>query len=71
MSAEFTRQEREGELFSFVDDVTWIVYGRSVREVRAKLEGAVRRAVAWGSDNGVAFELAKTEAILFSRNRRH
>lgn len=54
-----------------MDGVTWIVSGRSVREVRAQLEGAARRAIEWGHSNGVAFEPAKTEAILFSRNRRH
>ena len=54
---------------SFADDVTWIAHGSSVREVRVKLEGAARRAIAWGYDNGVTFEPAKTEAILFSRNR--
>lgn len=40
-------------------------------EVKVKLEGAARRAIRWGNSNGVRFELAKTEAILFSRNRRH
>ena len=56
---------------SFVDDVIWIAHGRSVREVRVKLEGAARREIAWRCSNGVTFEPAKTEAILFSRNRRH
>lgn len=56
---------------SFVSDITWVAHGRSVREVRAKLEGGARRAVAWGRNGGVLFELAKTEAILFSRNRKH
>ena len=56
---------------SFVDDVTWVAQGRSVQEVRAKLEAAARRAIGWGGTNGVSFEAGKTEAILFSRNRRH
>lgn len=54
-----------------IDDVMWFVHGQSVREVRAKLEGAARRAVEWGRTNGVRFEPGKTEVILFSRNRRH
>ena len=56
---------------SFVDDVTWVAQGRSVQEIRLKLEAAARRAIAWGGTSGVTFEEGKTEAILFSRNRRH
>ena len=56
-------------ILSFVDDATWIAHGSSAREVRVKLEGTARRAIAWGYDNGATFEPAKTEAILFSRNR--
>ena len=50
---------------------TWIAHGRSVQEIRAKLEGAARRTVEWERTNGVLFEPGKAEAILFSRNRRH
>ena len=42
-----------------------------VRVTLEGLEGAVRRAIRWGLANDVRFELAKTEAIIFSRNRRH
>ena len=54
-----------------MDDVTWIAQGRSVQEIRYKLETAARRAIAWGGTSGVTFEEGKTEAILFSRNRKH
>lgn len=65
--------ERTGSVrsLSFVDDITWIAHGRSVAEVRVKLEGAARRAIEWGHANGVRLETAKAEAIFSSRNRRH
>ena len=56
---------------SFADDVTWIAKGRSVAEAQGKLEQRATRAITWARHNIVAFEVAKTEAILFSRNRRH
>lgn len=56
---------------SFVDDVTWIAKGRSIAEVQGKLEQGAARAITWARHNIAAFEVAKTEAILFSRNWRH
>lgn len=54
-----------------MDSVTWIATGESVAEVRVRLEQAARGAIQWGQHNGASFDVAKTEAILFSRNRRH
>ena len=42
-----------------------------MHEVQRKPEVAARRVIAWGWDNGTRFEIAKDEAILFSRNRAH
>ena len=58
---------------SFVDDVTWIVEGVPVDldDVTAKLEGCARASLRWAENNTVWFETAKTEAILFSRKRKH
>lgn len=46
---------------SFVDDVTWIAVGSSVREVSGQLERVARSAIGY---NAVSFEASKTEAIL-------
>ena len=56
---------------SFVDDVTLLVSGTSVREVSAQLERGARQATLWGERNAATFETGKTEAILLSRSRRH
>ena len=56
---------------SFVDDVTWVAVGKSATEVQHRLERAAAAAIRRARDNGAAFEVAKTEAILFSRSRKH
>ena len=56
---------------SFVDDVTWIAVGRSAAEVQFRLERAAAAAIRRARDSGAAFEVAKTEAILFSKSRKH
>ena len=42
-----------------------------VWDVVAKLEGCARASLRWVESNAVRFETAKTEAILFSRKRKH
>jgi ribonuclease HI len=54
---------------SFVDDVCWTVRGRDVGEVTTKLEAAAKAAATWAKDNHVEFDIAKTEAVLFTRRR--
>ena len=39
--------------------------------VQYRLERAAESAIGQAKDNGRAFEIAKTEAILFSRSRKH
>ena len=56
---------------SFVDDVTWIVEGYDVDDATTKLEQCARASLDWANGNAVRFETAKTEAILFSRRRKH
>ena len=56
---------------SFVDDITWIVEGVDLDDVTTKLEGCARASLRWAESNAVRFETAKTEAILFSRKRKH
>ena len=50
---------------SFVDDVTWIAQGRSVQEIRLKLEAAARRAIAWGGTSGSPLRRARRRPFSF------
>ena len=55
----------------YVDDVTWVVEGTDVDDVVEKLERCAAASLEWAGDNAVRFEESKTEAILFSKRRRH
>lgn len=65
------RRFPEATGLSFVDGVTWIVSGTSVREISRLLGRAAGLAIQWGKSNAASFEIGKTEAILLSRSRRH
>jgi hypothetical protein len=52
---------------SFVDDITWLAVGDDVAELTKKLEQCAKLSKRWAENNAVEFELAKTEAILFSK----
>ena len=59
------RQVEVIQSISFVDDITWLVDGTDLNDVVSKLE----RCAA--DNNAVCFETSKTEAILFSKRRKH
>jgi ribonuclease HI len=54
---------------SFVDDVTWLVRGKTADQVARKLERCATMTLGWAQRNAVTFETEKTEAILFTRKR--
>lgn len=55
---------------SFVDDLSFIASGHSVKEL-AKILGQVAAVVLdWGKSNAVTYDVAKTEAVLFSKAHR-
>ena len=56
---------------SFVDDVTWIAEGVDLDDVVRKLESCARASLQWAENNAVRFKTPNTEAILFSRKRKH
>lgn len=64
-------QVEDSQGISFVDDITWIVEGTVLNDVVGKLERCAEACLRWADDNAVRFETSKTEAILFSRQRRH
>ena len=56
---------------SHVDNVTWVVEGTDLDDVVGKLERCAAASLEWAGDNAVRFEESKTEAILFSKRRKH
>ena len=56
---------------SYVDDVTWVVEGTDVDDVAEELERCAAASLEWAGDNAARFEESKTEAILFSKRRKH
>jgi len=56
---------------SFLDGVIWLAVGEDVGLLVRTLERYARWSERWAKDNAVEFETSKTEAILFSRKRKH
>jgi hypothetical protein len=56
---------------SFVDDVAWVVDGNDVNQCTTYLRRCARRSTQWAEMNAVQFDIAKTEAVLFSTKRNH
>ena len=54
-----------------MDDVTWLVEGTDLNDVVSKLERCAAASLQWASCNAVRFETSKTEAVLFSKRRKH
>jgi hypothetical protein len=46
------------------------VPGESIQEAATTLQDIGVKAIQWGQENKVEFEVDKTEAILFSRSKK-
>jgi hypothetical protein len=57
-------------ILSFADDTTFLVPGASIQEAATTLQDIGVKAIQWGQENKVEFEVDKTEAILFSRSKK-
>ena len=55
---------------SFVDDLGFIIYGYSVKRLAKALEGVAKVVLEWGECNAVTYDIAKIEAVLFSKSYR-
>ena len=55
---------------SFVDDLGFIASGYSVKELAKTLGQVATVVLDWGKSNAVTYDLAKTEAVLFSKSHR-
>lgn len=56
---------------SFLDDIGWVVKWKKCTHFVQRLEHYACGSQAWGKDNTVQFETAKTEEILYSKRRYH
>jgi len=70
---EVENQEMEcgSEGISFVDDVAWVVEGEDVGECTQRLERCAVETTIWAKKNACQFDIEKTEAMLFTRQRKN
>ena len=54
----------------FVDDLGFIASGYSVKEITKALEKVAQTVIQWGKSNAVTYDIAKTEAAIFSKSHR-
>lgn len=54
---------------SFIDELEFLASGNLVWEVTTSLEKTGETVLNWGLDNIVPYDMAKTEAILFTKAR--
>lgn len=54
---------------SFMDDLGFLDSGNSIQEVATNLEKTGKVVLRWGLANAVTFDIAKTQAILFTKAR--
>lgn len=55
---------------SFMDDLGFLVDGKSIHEIAANLEKIGEVLLRWGVSNAVTYDIAKIEAIFFSKSRK-
>lgn len=55
---------------SFVDDLGFIASGYLVKELAKTLGQVATVVLDWGKSNAVTYDIAKTEAVLFSKSHR-
>ncbi len=55
---------------SFVDDLCFIATGFSVKELAKSLGQVAQVVLDWGKSNVVTYDIAKIEAVLFSKSHR-
>ena len=66
---EIERQVPDITCLSFMDDLGFLVAGKSIPEIKKSLEKAGKITLDWGTRNVVTYDISKTEAILFSKAR--
>lgn len=61
--APLHRLPLRSKIFGYADDVALLATGRLLRDCTQDLGTDVREAIAWGRENGISFDPAKTELI--------
>ena len=56
---------------SFVDDLDFIAFRYSVKRLAKTFEEVAKVVLEWGKCNVVIYNIAKTEAMLFSQSHCH
>ena len=70
---EYLRLERRVKgcvATSFADDCGFLVEAKSIAELVVQLEEAGNLAIDWGRENLLQFDHAKTEAVVFTKQRK-
>lgn len=57
--------------FGYADDVALLETGKSLEDVRGRLQKSLDMSLQWGLDNGITFEPSKTELQYFHRKRKY
>lgn len=60
---------RDDHTYCYTDDVTVLAYGDTEDSVQGKLTGRLGELLAWGKKNGVPFDNAKSEHIIFTAKK--
>lgn len=53
---------------SFVDDLGFIISGYLVKNIVKALNKVAQTGLAWKNTNAITYNIAKTEAVIFSRS---
>jgi hypothetical protein len=70
MFDKIEEQNPETIALSFVDDIAFLAPGKTVKDIQDVLSNAGDQAIAWGLTNNVTFDVDKTEAVLFTKERK-
>jgi hypothetical protein len=54
-----------------VDDIAWVVVGEDINQCLQQMQSYMKKAKEWAAASAVEVNMAKTEAVLFSRKRNH
>jgi hypothetical protein len=54
----------------FIDNIAFLAFRKTVKDIQDALSNAGEQAIAWGLVNNVTFNVDKTEVVLFTKKRK-
>ena len=66
---DLTENFPEEKVISYADDSQFLVTGKSIEEVKTKLEKIIKKAEDWYKANSLMSNPSKTEVMIFSQNK--